>query len=522
MPSSPTPHLHRTLQAPNAVETISIRETLLHSKPQLSLLDDEISQVREVLVELRRKRKVLHKFTVEHSAFLAPIRRLPPEILTYTFALCLPKYKKLCFDSDQAPTLIGQVCAGWRQIALSTQYLWSSMTVTCPASPNESLVKTWLSRATSSPLSIRLNAENHDLPAVKRMRPAIAQLVQYCDRWKHLEIRLPPTIIPRLDLIRHRLPWLESLRIQTWNHFPPQRLDLFDYAPRLHNLRLDLGISPSRVTVPWNQLTQLDVYFPNVTVCLETLQQAPNLVKCIMHCSRWINEHVSTLSHDMPVLRFPHLTSLYISGERPREVFNHFELPTLRDLHVEYELGTLGGSWLSQQPFISLLSRSSHTLRKLTVHGLFQLNSGSDLAHCLQVTPSLNHLNLQGSGCWFTPELLISLTRGLSTNADACLVPQLEVLEICDTIISGTSLWFFADMIESRWKIIGGGDAVARLKSARFVVTNLDLDFNVFHFDDELRRRLNKFREEGMDFSIIDCNKNDLLGTRDYLSILLG
>jgi hypothetical protein len=76
-------------------------------------------------------------------------------------------------------------------------------------------------------------------------------------------------------------------------------------------------------------------------------------------------------------------------------------------------------------------------------------------------------------------------------------------------------------MIGSRWKVIDGGDAVARLKSARFVVTNLDLDFNVFHFDDELRRRLNKFREEGMDFSIIDSNKNDLLGTRDYLSILL-
>src|ERR1700691_404014 len=81
IPSSPTPHLHRTLHPPDASETVIIRETMSHARPYLAELDDEIARMQAVLDDLRRKREELHKFSVEHDAFLAPIRRLPSEIL---------------------------------------------------------------------------------------------------------------------------------------------------------------------------------------------------------------------------------------------------------------------------------------------------------------------------------------------------------------------------------------------------------------------------------------------------------
>jgi hypothetical protein len=91
LPSSPTPHLHRTFQAPNVLEAISIREAVSHTKLQLPQLNDAIKQIQAVLDELRQKRKALYQFTTEHETFLAPIRRLPSEILAHVFTLCLPQ-----------------------------------------------------------------------------------------------------------------------------------------------------------------------------------------------------------------------------------------------------------------------------------------------------------------------------------------------------------------------------------------------------------------------------------------------
>jgi hypothetical protein len=162
-------------------------------------------------------------------------------------------------------------------------------------------------------------------------------------------------------------------------------------------------------------------------------------------------------------------------------------------------------SWLPQQPFISFLARLSQTLRKLTVHGLHKDSSSSDLAQCLQVTPSLTHLDIEGSYNWVTPELVASLTcRGGSACAEACLVPELEELKIVDTHIAAV-LW--SRMIQSRWGTMEDGYAGARLKSVRFVVRSMYLNF--WPQGSDPHERLIKFREEGLDISIIDYYKGE-------------
>jgi hypothetical protein len=212
IPSSPTPHLHRTLQAPDASETTRIREALSRAKLGLSQIDDQISQIQVVLDALRLKCKKLHKFVLEHEGFLAPIHLLPSEILAKIFALCMPGWWETPgFSSKQAPSLFGQVCIGWRNAALSTQNLWSSITVGTKGHRAELSTKLWLSRAISTSLSIRLDAGYYRVASAKRLWPAIAQLVQYCDRWKHFEVRLPESMLRRLHPVRCRLPWLESL-----------------------------------------------------------------------------------------------------------------------------------------------------------------------------------------------------------------------------------------------------------------------------------------------------------------------
>ena len=96
-------------------------------------LDDDISHVQMLLDELRRKRELLPKFITEHNAILTPIRRLPAEILAEIFVLCMNSDIS-SFAPTQSPLLVGQVCKVWRQVALSTQTLWSSI-VMCWAGP---------------------------------------------------------------------------------------------------------------------------------------------------------------------------------------------------------------------------------------------------------------------------------------------------------------------------------------------------------------------------------------------------
>jgi hypothetical protein len=405
------------------------------------------------------------------------------------------------------PLLIGQVCAGWRKAALSTQKLWSSIAVAHSRGLNESLAKVWLSRAISSPLAIRLDYESYELSTAKHMRPVIAVLVQYCDRWKHLNICLPPSMMSYLVPIRHRLPRLESLRICEQDSSEWRReLDLFEYAPQLRILHLPSDLSHSMLKVPWHQLTELHASFANITKCLETLQLVPNLVKCTVDCLDY-----SIQSHDI-VIRFPHMRSLHVlAPSSPMEIFRHVELPILHDLYVVYRREEYApGSWLSQQPFLSLLSHSSHTLRILKVKGLYSRDS-AHVERCLRATPSLIELSLRGTKSWLEVDLLRLLIRRSSANGNPLLVPDLEVLVIGDESIDPR---LCAELIESR-RLTTDNTCGARLQRIR-VELRWTLNWWL-----QILERLRKFREEGMDISIIDTTQNrDLLSHWDSITWL--
>lgn len=496
IPSSPTPYLHRTLQAPDASEADVIRQTLSHAKSQLSQLEDEISQLRALVRDLSGRSHELHEFIEVHKTFLSPIRRLPLEILAEIFAYCIPTYLRSSGRSLDAPLLLGQVCVGWRKAALSTQKLWSSISVSPRRHFNESLAKVWLSRTISSPLSITLDGEYHDLPVVKRMWPGISRLIQYCDRWKYLEIRLPPPIIQRLHSIKYRLPWLESLRIRTQISSYPwsEKLDIFEYAPRLHILYLDHGVPHSVFKIPWNQLTELHARFEDVDGCLSALQLTPNLMKCVIYCKSWGT--ASALSHHVPVVQLPYLLFFFVSVVQSDMLFSHVQLPNLYDLHVEYP-DNIDDPLLSVRPFLSLLPYSSHALRNLTIDGLSYSQNSAQIVHCLRSTPSLIQLTLLGADGWLTVDLLLPLTCQGTPTAESCLVPRLEMLELSDS--TTTDICAFADMIESRWQILENEHKTACLRTVR--LTLYDVKVNII--DVQSSGRLHKFRNEGMDIRVI-------------------
>ena len=476
---------------------ISLRAALRDATSDLHELDDDIAHVQAVLEDLRRKREALQEFAIKHDAFLAPIRQLPAEILAEIFIYCMPNYGNSSFNPHFPPFLLGRVCIGWRQVASSTQVLWSSITVN-PYWPSHKMAKLWIERAISAPLTIHLDSTGPSREGP--IQPAIAVLAQYCDRWKDLDIRIEETMVSRLNSIRHRLPWLETLRIQNpresrlWCQ--SQELNIFELAPRLHNVSLARGISHTSVKIPWNQLTELNVHAANFNECLETLQLVPNLVKCTVYAlSRF--QTASLPSQNSPVLTFSYLRSFSIFCLGPPEgIFRHLKLPIIYAFHIACETDRHEDSWLSRQSLMPLLSCSSHALRKLEIGRLIARDS-AHIAWCLRATPWLAQLTLRGSEDWVTADLLRLFTRLPDIEV---LVPDLEVLEISARHIP---CYECMSMIESRWR----APASAQLKRLHIgLVSPEDWQMDVV-------KLLLKYRQEGMAISIITKGNRDLLET---------
>ena len=329
----------------------------------------------------------------------------------------------------------------------------------------------------------------------------MAVLAQYCDRWKDLDLRIEETMVSRLNSIRHRLPWLETLRIQnpkesqSWCR--SRELNIFELAPRLRNLSLGYGISHTSVKIPWHQLTELNVHVTNITECMETLQLVPNMVKCTVYAlSRFPAAPIPP--QNFPILTFSRLRSFSVLRlAPPEEIFRHLKLPIIHALHIACENdGT--DSLLSGQSLMLLLSCSSHTLCKLEI-GCLDARDSAHIFHCLRATPSLTELTLRGSGGWVTTDLLRLLT---CLPEIAVLVPDLEVLEISDHSIP---FYECVRMIESRWWVATG----AQLKKLYIeMVRAEDWQAGVANL-----KTILKCRQEGMMISVFTKCNRDLLNS---------
>ncbi|KZP09509.1 hypothetical protein FIBSPDRAFT_759852, partial [Athelia psychrophila] len=125
IPLPPTPQLWRTSETPTALESASIAKLLIDAQGTVSQIDVHILDIQRKLVGLLAKRNAMQEMIACHGSLLAPIRRLPEEILGYIFFLCLPESREeASLSTARAPLLLTQVCITWRKCAWSSQRLW--------------------------------------------------------------------------------------------------------------------------------------------------------------------------------------------------------------------------------------------------------------------------------------------------------------------------------------------------------------------------------------------------------------
>ncbi|KIM73811.1 hypothetical protein PILCRDRAFT_80733, partial [Piloderma croceum F 1598] len=128
LPTTPVPDLiqgARGVYVASESEAQLINDTISSAQADISQLDGEIHRLQALLDDLIHKRDALQTYTYSHAALIAPIGRLPPEILSEIFSQsCQDKQGSRKARLNKVPLLLGSVCSRWRTIALSTAQLW--------------------------------------------------------------------------------------------------------------------------------------------------------------------------------------------------------------------------------------------------------------------------------------------------------------------------------------------------------------------------------------------------------------
>ncbi|KAJ7320705.1 hypothetical protein DFH08DRAFT_818965 [Mycena albidolilacea] len=289
-----------------------------------------------------------------------PVLTLPPEIVSEIFVAFLPTYPD-CPPTFglHSPLLLCQICRHWRAIAIATPELWRAIQISVSRESGKAvaqleLLKTWLSRSGSCPLSINFSFQTYD-------EEILRTAVLHSERWECADLLV---FSRHLSLIQVAMPLLRHLTLGlNLNPIPSEPITLFDHAPHLKQVVLATSFEKSLITLPWGQLTHLDAHMLDLEGCAEILCDATNLV----HCS--FRTQVKFGSILIPIIPIHHhLRHLFLrrgkhyvhSSVNLSKLFRNLTLPGLLTLGV-YERG------ITLESLGEFITRSQCTLRELRV-----------------------------------------------------------------------------------------------------------------------------------------------------------
>ncbi|KAJ7236159.1 hypothetical protein C8J57DRAFT_1728313 [Mycena rebaudengoi] len=324
------------------------------------------------------------------SLVIYPVLTLPVEITSRIFIHCLPSHGCVLPSPSTAPLVLAQICHHWREVALSTRELWSSLypDISFRAMPWElgaprdhalrALIQTWFSRAKGSPLSLGLNCQ------ITKVSTALWAIVcSFAGEIQRLDLHLWPDQFHQLRPFQIQFPLLQHLA--TSHSSEAEIGDFLKNTPSLRELRL-VGTKGTSVNFPLPLLNRLEISAEiSITTFLDVLNNFPVL----SHFKYSLREpDTDGVDRSMAPV-FPRLSSL--AGEAAALCF--VTLPSLRELELS--------SFSEPDHVQQFLARSSCTVDRLTLFlGSFGVDEEKDEQReefliWLKTFPSLSVLHIR-------------------------------------------------------------------------------------------------------------------------------
>ncbi|KAJ7846868.1 hypothetical protein B0H14DRAFT_3867607 [Mycena olivaceomarginata] len=417
-----------------------------------------IARIESQIRDLERLRDQERGLITRLRVAIAPIHKLPAEILVEIFRLALDTWTYMRKQRIQKVQALSHVCAYWRRVAHTTPRLWTEMLFTrldkMPKSDYMACMKGWLER-----------------------RSLMDIIATAAHRWSDVDLTLPS--LPVLSRIpTASLKSLERVFLQSTD--AKHRADstrVFLMAEHLHHARFATRRT-GQLLMPWSQLTEIEVTDPSPQECLDTLVQCTSIVSARFETGAWPD--VPDLSQ-RPITTLGRLEDLSVSVRGwVVPFFVCLALPALKKLCLDSHMDDWS-PWGSVE-FTQFQLRSP-SIQCLEINSSYLLSG--DLLAVLQHAPLLAELQMESCPNSFDDSIVGAL--------------QLEVIQLCYAEVN-----FEEDaldtMIQSRWwtdeQLLALPSPPKVARWSRIAIHCGDEEGNV---TGELRAKLEQYRSQGLD-----------------------
>ncbi|KAJ7154901.1 hypothetical protein C8R43DRAFT_949866 [Mycena crocata] len=122
----------------------------------------------ELIRDLSARRDEIWESIELKQALIAPVRRIPDDVVQDIFLACLPTHQNAVMSKNEAPLLLGRICSAWRALALATPRIWASLHIHLAFSIQREermrAITEWLERSAACPLSLSISGASPGPP----------------------------------------------------------------------------------------------------------------------------------------------------------------------------------------------------------------------------------------------------------------------------------------------------------------------------------------------------------------------
>jgi len=311
-------------------------------------------------------------------------------------------------------TLTG-VCQDWKAVALASPELWTAIPAINIFEGMDTKVEVNLTRRFLAqtkryldlsgvlPVDLTIHLHRNARPPVNPMAPELIEfLVRHSKRWRSVDAEVPHEMVYHLAGAEGRIPYLERLRLSTFEKVFGDRelstkpkkflIDCFSVAPRLHTVEIGIDVAFNETTnfpkvkilLPFHQLQSFTILTTYRTTFYEDMCASPtNLRTLIIHA----HYTASNPSHTaFPTATLPRLERLVYQIHSAPVLLESLTLPSLTDLSIPVAPITV-------QSISNLIVRSHCSLQRLVL-GAFVRAQSDAWRELLSRLDTVTHLDL--------------------------------------------------------------------------------------------------------------------------------
>ncbi|KAJ7702044.1 hypothetical protein B0H16DRAFT_1690200 [Mycena metata] len=443
-PVAPAPDFTCTNDLPADSAIVGTRREIAVAETGIAHVEEKMANLERVIDRLRLRRQGLRNFIANHRRVLAPIRRLPNELLSEIFSHCVERDPYEWDPTTNVEWILVLVSRAWRAVSVSMPQMWNRISISDASAPKNIDLKAALSlqleRSARLPLAIDFDFKS---ASAEQRIFVLETLFSARDRWQVANIHLTQAEVlhfrsgfafPKLTKLGF------SLRPVTDEHTVSS---IFRATPALQELcysdPLVLGPHPTASILqirsfPLSQLRRLDLldfgYYPSELSSV--LGLACNILDLRLRGSFGLGDQVDPKT-------LPNLVSLDIT-EWDSTILGFIIAPVLRRLTISFSRYTQSGI---SDDLVSFITRTEPSLTDLTVH---QAPAREPLLELLALAPHLTSLSIGRMSTVIRSGFIKGLTCGFGARN---LVPQLVSLELTGVFQFGHD-YSLLDMLKSR------------------------------------------------------------------------